>query len=87
MYTANSFGMAALSVLAWDGGPTGLGTNFHDPVNWVGDVLPGAADIVYISVGANPTITVTANITIAGLISNEAITQSGGTFTINGGGV
>ncbi|MBX3404178.1 MAG: hypothetical protein KF699_12285, partial [Phycisphaeraceae bacterium] len=84
VYTATSFGMAAAMVHAWDGGPTGLGTNWHDPVNWVGDVLPGAGSIVYISVAANPTITITANVTIAGLISDEVITQSGGTFTING---
>ena len=30
--------------IVWDGGPTGQGTDWLDPVNWAGDVLPGPND-------------------------------------------
>jgi hypothetical protein len=57
----------APAVIAWDGGPTGNGTDWLDPVNWAGDVLPGAGDDVIIgSTGTNPTIHV------AGLTPAEA---------------
>ena len=50
-------GRAAPAIIAWDGGPTGNGTDWLDPVNWAGDVLPGAGDDVFIgSTGSNPTI-------------------------------
>src|SRR6266404_6309350 len=35
---------ALLSVITYDGGPGGTGTDFHDAVNWAGDVLPGVND-------------------------------------------
>ncbi len=74
-----------LAVVFWDGGPSGLGTNFHDPVNWVGDVLPGAADAAVIpDLPGAPTITITQNTTLNSLTSAEAITQSAGTQTLNG---
>ncbi|MBX3401771.1 MAG: hypothetical protein KF699_00005, partial [Phycisphaeraceae bacterium] len=72
-----------LAVIMWDGGPTGTGTNFHDPVNWVGDVLPGSEDDAVIDIAAGPTITITANITLNSLTSDRALTQSGGTLTLN----
>jgi hypothetical protein len=37
-----------LSWITWDGGPTGLGTDLMDPVNWAGDVLPGPNDVAAI---------------------------------------
>jgi autotransporter-associated beta strand protein len=37
-------GRAAPAVINWSGGPTGAGTNWLDPTNWVGGVLPGPAD-------------------------------------------
>src|SRR5438552_18694061 len=47
------------STVAWDGGPTGNGTNWHEPVNRVGDVQPGAADYVTIDNLCNiPTISI-----------------------------
>ena len=54
-----------LATIQWDGGPSGLGTNFHDPVNWDGDVLPGVADDAVISVAANPTISITSTTSVS----------------------
>lgn len=37
-----------LAVIAWDGGPTGTGTDFSLASNWVGDVSPTAGDTALI---------------------------------------
>jgi hypothetical protein len=37
-----------LATINWDGGPSGLGSLWSDPENWVGDAVPGAADDVVI---------------------------------------
>ncbi len=37
-----------LATVNWDGGPSGLGSLWSDPENWVGDAVPGAADDVVI---------------------------------------
>ena len=59
-----------LSVIQWDGGPSGTGTSWQDPVNWVGDVLPGPIDDVAIgSAFASRTITSAANVSIHKLTS------------------
>jgi len=76
-----------LAAVVWDGGPSGLGTNFHDAANWEPDGVPTGADDAIISVAANPTITITSSVTINSITSDEAITQSAGTFTINGASV
>lgn len=34
----------APAVIQWDGGPTGIGTDFNTAANWVGDVVPGPSD-------------------------------------------
>jgi hypothetical protein len=48
---------AVPAMIAWDGGPTGNGTDWLDATNWAGDVQPGAADDVTLgSTGGNPTI-------------------------------
>lgn len=73
-----------LAVVEWDGGPSGLGTDFHDAANWVGDALPGPADDAVISVGANSTITITSSITLNSITSDEAIALNSGTLTLNG---
>jgi hypothetical protein len=45
------------AVVTWDGGPAGTGTNWLDPVNWVGDQLPGPNDDAIIaSTGAEITV-------------------------------
>jgi len=49
-----------LATILWDGGPTGDGTSFGDPLNWAGDVLPGPADTAVIdATGSSPTISLT----------------------------
>jgi hypothetical protein len=40
------------ATVVWDGGPTGQGTDWLDPANWAGDVLPGPADDAVISPAA-----------------------------------
>src|SRR5687767_1866145 len=43
----------------WDGGPTGNGTNFLDPVNWASDSLPTALDTAIIgATGTSPNIAI-----------------------------
>src|SRR5262245_39436566 len=65
----------APAVIAWDGGPTGLGTNFNDPVNWVGDAAPGAFDDAQIG-AAFSGINITSNgfPTIRSLASEAPLT-------------
>src|SRR5262245_10265371 len=71
------------ATIAWDGGPTGNGTDWLDPVNWVGDVLPGAADDVTIgNTGTNPTITVGASTAVRSIAGGRAITLTGGSLGI-----
>src|SRR5262249_33310010 len=45
------------AVVSWDGGPSGTGTNWLDPVNWVGDQLPGPNDDAVIA-GTGTEITI-----------------------------
>jgi hypothetical protein len=72
---------ALLTVVAWDGG--GNDFNWHNPVNWVGDQLPGADDHVVISEEfADVTISSSANVTITSLTSAAGLTITAGTFTI-----
>src|SRR5205807_9191387 len=47
--------------ITWDGGPTGNGTDWLDPVNWAGDVLPGPNDDAQLgATGTSPEIVVGA---------------------------
>ena len=67
----------------WDGG--GDGVSWHDPENWVGDVLPGPTDDVVIDVVGDLTVVFTADAgaqTIASLSSPESLTISGGELTV-----
>jgi len=74
------------STIAWDGGPTGNGTDWLDPVNWVGDVLPGATDDVTIgNTGNNPTISLSATTAVGGFANSRSLTVSG-LLSVNGGG-
>lgn len=69
-----------LATVQWDGG--GNGTAWSDPLNWVGDSLPTAADDAIINVPlSNPVITVTGNNTVKSLVTSEVITFNVGTFT------
>lgn len=74
-----------LAVIVWDGGPDGLGTNFNDPVNWIGDVLPGAADDAVIPPGATgaPQIVVTSG-NVRSITSDRSMRQvTGSTLTLS----
>src|SRR5687768_12882936 len=63
-------------------GEAGTG-NWHDPLNWSGDVVPGPADDVTISVAANPTVRITSGTqSIKSLRSDEALVLSGGTLQL-----
>jgi RHS repeat-associated protein len=74
----------APALIKWGGGPTGLGTDWNNPANWVGNVLPTAADDVQIdSQFAGITITfATQNSTIRSLTSAASLSIVGGTFAI-----
>jgi hypothetical protein len=43
-----------LAPIHWDGG--GDGVSWHNAANWVGDMLPGTGDDVFIDVASNPTV-------------------------------
>lgn len=78
-----SFGLQAATV-AWDAG--GDGASWHDPLNWSGDTLPGAADNVVIDlpgavVAYNSTTAVT---TIASLVCPRELRLTFGSLTITG---
>jgi hypothetical protein len=58
---------AVPATIAWDGGPTGQGTNWLDPVNWVGDALPGTTDDAVIDTagtGQPATVILTGSATV-----------------------
>ncbi|MBL9032305.1 MAG: hypothetical protein JNM80_11460 [Phycisphaerae bacterium] len=66
-----------LAIIAWDGGPSGLGTNWHDPINWVGDVLPTSTDEAVITVAGSPTISISQSASVLRLTCDEAISITG----------
>ncbi|MGA2621981.1 MAG: malectin domain-containing carbohydrate-binding protein [Thermoguttaceae bacterium] len=87
-----------LSIIHYNGGPSGTGTSWQNPANWVGGVLPGPADDVVINAASGITIVHSSgNNSIKSLVSANALALSGGalivantfevdnTFTINGG--
>ena len=78
--------------IAWDGGPTGDGTNFLLAANWAGDVLPGAGDTATIgATGSSPTITIPIGTPAVQAVNSSRNIQlaggslSGGTWTFSGG--
>ncbi len=79
--------IVAAALISWDGG--GDGTSWHDPLNWSGNVVPGASDDVSINLaGSNPVIRYTAasgTRTVKSVTCNEAFELSGGSLTIAGG--
>ena len=73
----------ALAAIAWDGGPAGSGTLWHDPVNWVGDSLPGPLDDATIGAAfSGVTIVANQDVTAGSLSSAAPIQISGGTISI-----
>jgi hypothetical protein len=76
---------AVPATIAWDGGPTGMGTNWLDRVNWVGDVLPGTNDDAVIGpagAGQPGTVTLPGNAAVRSIISNRVLQSTAGTLTI-----
>src|SRR5262249_4615140 len=86
--------------ILWDGGPTGQGTNWLDPVNWVGDALPGPNDDAVIgpaAPGQPSVITLTGDaavhsatitggtLSVWGTLSAVSLSQSGGTINVGAG--
>jgi hypothetical protein len=78
----------APAVIQWDGGPTGNGADWHDPINWVGDLLPGELDAVVINpTGANPVIQVSNAASALTITASRALSiNAGGTLTLGPGG-
>ncbi len=87
-----------LALIAWDGGPTGLGTDWHQSVNWAGDTLPGPGDDV--TIGAGQAVEYSAgSLTLHSLVANRPLNVRGGELgvtasamiadqvTLNGGGL
>ncbi len=75
------------TTIYWDGG--GDGTSWQDPLNWSGNVVPGATNDVVINLSAsNPTIRFTASAgarTVRSIRCNEIFALSGGSLTVSGG--
>ncbi|MGQ0627091.1 MAG: beta strand repeat-containing protein [Phycisphaerales bacterium] len=70
-----------MAVIGFDGGPTGLGTSWNDPVNWAGDVLPGSADDAVID-SAGPGVVISANASVRTVSSMRPLLLGSGVFTI-----
>jgi hypothetical protein len=69
------------AAIVWDGGPTGLGTAWENPVNWVGDIKPTAADDAIINT-AGPTIIISTTETLASITSSRSLSQTAGTLSL-----
>jgi hypothetical protein len=74
---------ATPAAVSWDGG--GDGTNWTDPRNWAGDVLPGPADDVAISAGSSTTVRYSdGTTTVHSLTSANPLIVSAGTLVVTG---
>ena len=73
------------AVLTWDGG--GADADWHNPLNWSTDALPGAADDARIGAAfAATTVTVSQDVTVGSLTSEAAIRVLGSTLTLPNSG-
>jgi hypothetical protein len=68
-----------LSTIAWDGG--GGDNDWHNPLNWSGDVLPGPDDDVIVTAPGTPTINITQDVSVRSIVSVEAIHVAGARVT------
>ncbi|MBX3376063.1 MAG: hypothetical protein KF678_03560 [Phycisphaeraceae bacterium] len=66
-----------LATVVWDGGPSGTGTDWHDPVNWVGDVLPTELDDALINAFAGPAIQISGAAAVRSVNSAKSLSISG----------
>ena len=74
----------ALAAVVWDGGAAGTGTNFADPVNWVGDIAPGPGDDAVIGTTGSQ-ISVSTAASVRSLSISRPLLISSNGLTINGG--
>ncbi|MBS0198788.1 MAG: hypothetical protein JSR77_18730, partial [Planctomycetes bacterium] len=74
-------GRVLLSTVTWDGGAAGTGTNWFDPTNWAGDVLPGPGDDAVIST-AGPTIVFGGTASVNSVSTARAISFNSGALTL-----
>ncbi len=73
---------ALLATIYWDGGPTGGGTDFRDPANFVGDISPGAGSDVVIETNG-PTIQFpSGNIVVSTLLSSRPLRVSAANVSV-----
>ncbi len=83
MYVESLEDRLAPAVILWDGGPGGFGGDWHAPVNWVGDVLPGPNDEAQIGAAFSAvTITAAANVTVNSVTSAGLLRVTAGTFSV-----
>lgn len=72
-----------LATVAWDGGPTGLGTDWNVEENWDGDVAPGAGDDAVIGAAFEGVqIQITSNTTVNSVTSEADLRVGFATFTV-----
>jgi hypothetical protein len=71
-----------LAFIVWDGG--GGDQSWDNPLNWSGDVLPGAADVALINAPGQQTVRLTDTVdrTVAAVWSLDGIELSGGSLTV-----
>ena len=70
-----------LAAAVWDGGPSGMGTSWHDAVNWVGDVLPVDGDDVSINLGSGVDYS-TGVLALHSLIASRPLSILGGSLGV-----
>src|SRR5207244_213016 len=77
--------------ITWDGGPTGNGTDWLNPVNWNyrdpqgqdHDALPGPGDDASIGgTGTNPVILLNGNAAVHSVNSNRVVRITGGALAL-----
>ena len=79
---------ALLATVVWDGGPSGLGVNWQDKTNWLGDSLPGQQDDVEIGAAfAGSTISSSADVTVRSVSSQAPLNIANGTFSVSANSV
>ena len=71
-----------LALAVWDGGPAGVGTSWHDAVNWVDDDPPESGDEVLIDTGPGVEFS-TGELTLLQLTSSRPIAVLGGTLGVS----
>jgi hypothetical protein len=73
----------APAVVTWSGGATGLGTNWNDPANWVGNKLPTAVDDAVIGTSfSGVTISSTSDAAVHSVSSSAGLEVDAGTFSL-----